>query len=162
MQLLAALPIREQTYVPHQAGTAPGEVAALVALLVGVLAIAALIVVGRARRGLDRLAFSEERARAEMDRLCAHGWTAQLTIYGTRNRVEEGAPAGEGVRVRAEWAELAQGDHGELDVAVARRLWSGSIPGALRAIVEDRRLDFELEQIERGHAEADPRGGADS
>jgi hypothetical protein len=57
-------------------------------------------------------------------------------------------PSGER-NVCVEWAEYEQDGAGHTDVAVARRMWSRTITGALRGMLADRELDLELERIER-------------
>lgn len=149
--VLGALPIREQPSYPPETGFSPLEVGFLVAVLLALGVIAVLAVLNRRRRR-EQLAFDEKRVRAAMEQLCRHGWIAHLTLYGSRVTLPGDAPEVEGIRVRLDWAELADGADGEREVAVARRLWSRSVAGALRAMVEDRRLDLELEEIERAHA----------
>jgi hypothetical protein len=94
-----------------------------------------------------------------MERLCRQGWTAQLTLYGKQAPLPGDAPDVDGVRVRLDWTELAEDEDGAREPAVARRLWSRNISKALRAMVEDRRIDQQLEEIERAHAPRGPSGG---
>lgn len=157
--LLAGLPIREQPRIPPETGVEPPEIVFWAVLLAGLLIAAVLVGVRRSRRSRG-LALDEEQARMSMTQLCRHGWRAQLTLYGSQELLPDDAPDVEGIRVRLDWHELAGGESpDERDVAVARRLWSRTIPGALRAMVEDRRLDHELEEIERAQI---GRGGADA
>jgi hypothetical protein len=155
-ELFAALPIREQPTYPPETGPAGAELAFFAAVLLALVIVAVAVVSRRGNR--DPLALDENRARAAMEKLCRHGWSAQLTVYGSRAPLPEDAPEVEGVRVRLDWAELAEGEEGDRDVAVERRLWARSIPGALRSMVDDRRLDHELEEIERAHAGNEPSG----
>ena len=151
-QLLAALPIREQpTYPPETAITLGDAIFfGLAAALALVIATAALTrrFVGRTHR----LAVDEQRARAAMEELCPRGWRAQLTLYGREGRDPDETPPEVGPGpVRVEWAEL-DGDQ----PVVTRRLWSQTMSGALRAMVADRRLDAELEEIERAVTGPEP------
>jgi len=157
--LPAALPIREQPDFPQQAGTSVPEAALLAGMLIAVLAMARAIIRWRARRDRDQLRFDEERARAEMDRLCDHGWTATMTLHGQGAGLSSAAGPDRGARVRVEWAELGAGDGGRPEPLVVRRLWASNVGAALRGMVEDRRLDFELEQIERAQTQHDSSGG---
>lgn len=105
----------------------------------------------RARRNERRrrlaAADAEWRARALMSELCPHGWTAQITLFGTGEDAS-GEPAHrEPPRVALDWAEL-ENDCGR--AAVTRRVWAPTIVEALEAMVADRRTDETLEQIEHG------------
>ncbi len=154
-QLLAALPIREQPSSSPSTAV-PEWVAFSVGLAIGLLLIAALLLVGRRRR--RRRAPDESGPWAAMDELCREGWAAQLTLYGGRASVPDDAPEIAGVRVRVEWAELTENEYGDLEPAVTRSFWSKSIAGALAAMVQDRDVDHQLEEIERSHAGREPPG----
>jgi hypothetical protein len=152
MQLVAALPIREQPS-PSPSTAVPEWLAFSIGLALGVAALTAVLLLGRRRR--RRRPSEESRTWAAMDDLCGDGWTAQLTLYGDRAPLPDDAPDIPGVRVRVEWAELEENEYGEREVAVARRFWSRSVGAALRTLVQDRDLDHQLEEIERAHT--DPR-----
>jgi hypothetical protein len=104
--LIAALPIREQPTVPPQSGLEPVEVAFFAALLLGGVVIATALIVSRRRRGGTRLEVDEHRVRAEMERLCRQGWTAQLTLYGSQAPLPRDAPDLDGVRVDQQLEEI--------------------------------------------------------
>jgi hypothetical protein len=73
-----------------------------------------------------------------MDELCPFGWRAQISLDDSG-------------QVTLDWMELrsAQGDP-----AIVRRVQAPTITAALDAMVEDRRMDETLEQIERvAHAD---------
>jgi hypothetical protein len=153
--LIGALPIREQPSSPPQSAI-PLEAAVLGTFLLGALAIAVALLWARLHRRRDRMTLDENRVRAAMEELCREGWTAQLTLYGSRTPLPGDAPEIKGLRVRIDWAELTRAGGGSREVAVARRLWARSIAGGLRAMVEDRRIDQQLEQIERAVGEEGP------
>ncbi len=121
-------------------------VGALLIPLVGFLvrrARAALYGWRARRRRLRIAATAERRARVMMSELCPHGWRAQLTLYEGVTEQENGEP----VRgpVALDWFEMtARGDR----PAVMRRVWAATIGEALEAMVNDRRTDETLEQIE--------------
>jgi len=87
-----------------------------------------------------------------MGELCPHGWKAQVTIYGWGAPVPADAPVSRVPLVELEWSQY---DEQTGQVAVARRVWAPSIPEALEVMVEDRRTDLSLEQIEQEAAERD-------
>jgi hypothetical protein len=147
----------------HHASAHPAP--ALIALLIGVPALAALgtalVVAGlrtlrQRRRGgpgqLRAASAYEERARARMSELCPHGWRAQVTVFGPGDELPPDAPRDERARVALDWAEL-EDDSGQ--VAIVRRVWAATVAEALDAMVADRRTDETLEEIER-HAPAWP------
>jgi hypothetical protein len=70
-------------------------------------------------------------------------------LYGERAPLPDDAPSLGERRVCVEWTEYEEDPAGHTEVAVARRMWSRTITGALRGMVADRQLDAELERIER-------------
>jgi hypothetical protein len=100
-------------------------------------------------RGRRRLAEDPEiRARALMEELCPSGWQAQLTLYSATGMPPE-APTNAGGLVSVTWLELgADPDEDEDELPMVRRLWAPTISDGLVAMVEDRRADEVLEQIE--------------
>ena len=81
-----------------------------------------------------------------MGELCPHGWQAQITLYGWGAPVPSDAPPSRAPLVELEWKQF---DEHSGQVVVARRAWAETIPEALQVMVEDRRTDLTLEQIER-------------
>ncbi|MGA8217008.1 MAG: hypothetical protein WB771_00450 [Solirubrobacterales bacterium] len=152
---LAALPIREQPS-PSPSTVVPEWLALVIGLALGMLLFGAVLLVGRKRK--RRQPSAESRTWAEMDRLCEQGWSARLTLYGSGARLPEDAPGIAGVRVKVEWAELREDDAGDQEIAVARLFWSRSVAAALRAMVQDRDVDHQLEEIERAFAGRKPPG----
>jgi hypothetical protein len=135
-------------------GNAPGQQTALVITLSLLLALALVGVVlylrRRARR--PRQVTDEWAALAVMGELCPSGWKAQVTIYGWGAPVPADAPASRVPLVELEWSQY---DEQTGQVAVARRVWAPSIAEALQVMVEDRRTDLSLEQIEQEAREGD-------
>jgi hypothetical protein len=124
--------------------------------IVVAMALACLLLIGtvllldrfREDKRRKRLALDEARARAVMEDLCPQGWTANITLYGSRAPLPDDVPPVKELRVRLDWAELTDDGHGGRVAAVVRRLWAKTLPGALNGMVADRRLDRELEEIE--------------
>lgn len=95
-------------------------------------------------------------ALAVMGELCPHGWDAQIHLYGWGAPVPPDAPPARAPLVALEWKEYGEGEDGEPGpVVVARRVWAPTIEQALQSMVDDRRTDVALEEIERA-------GGDDS
>jgi hypothetical protein len=89
------------------------------------------------------------QALAVMGELCPHGWQAQITLYGWGAPIPDDAPPARVPLVELEWKQYAD-EVGR--VAVARRVWAPTIERALQAMVDDRRTDLALEQIEQAAA----------
>ena len=85
-----------------------------------------------------------------MGELCPHGWQAQIKLYGWGAPVPDDAPPSRVPLVELKW-ERFDDEFGR--VAVARRVWAPTIAQALQAMVDDRRTDIALEQIEESMAE---------
>jgi hypothetical protein len=135
---------------PSQGGVGvPAEIVIAVGAACLLLALTVLAL-GKLQRRRDPLEVNERETRVEMNRLCPDGWSTRITIYGDRSPLPDDAPpAEEGRRVCVEWTEYAATETGGRRVAVARRMWARTIPGALRGVIADRRLDAQLEEIER-------------
>jgi len=122
------------------------------------LLTATVLLLSRYRRRRDAMAMKESLARQRMQELCPDGWTARIVLYGEGAPLPDDAPSGER-KVCVEWAEYEHDEAGHTDVAVARRMWSRTISGALRGMLADRELDLELERIERKVIEESSEGG---
>ena len=126
----------------------------VIALAIAVLAAAcvwiALYLRRRYRR--NRPVADQWQALAVMGELCAHGWQAQITLYGWGAPVPADAPPARTPLVELEWKQF---DEESGRVAVARRVWAPTISDALQSMVEDRRTDIALEEIERSVGEED-------
>jgi hypothetical protein len=88
----------------------------------------------------------EWRALAVMGELCPGGWQAQVTLFGWGAPVPEDAPASRVPQVQIEWMEFEEGTERML---ISRRVWAPTIGKALQAMVDDKRADLALADIER-------------
>jgi hypothetical protein len=137
-----------------QGGTAKAHDALLVALVIAALAVVAvaILVYTRKRPRRSEPVTDQWRALAMMGELCPHGWKAQITLYGWNAPAPADAPPSRAPLVELEWT-LYDEEHGH--IAVARRVWARTIPEALQTMIDDRRTDLTLEQIERAAEEQD-------
>jgi hypothetical protein len=128
---------------------APGYETLVIGLLVAAMAAAcvAIAIHVRRRRLRPQPVGDQWRALAVMGELCPHGWQAQITLYGWGAPMPSDAPAARVPLVELEWKQYDE-EYGR--VLVARRVWAPSIGEALQMMVEDRRTDLALEQIELG------------
>jgi len=92
------------------------------------------------------------QALAVMGELCPDGWQAQITLYGWGAPVPADAPPSRVPLVELEWKQF-DGESGA--VVVVRRVWAPTVEEALQKMVEDRRTDLTLEQIERAAADGE-------
>ncbi len=130
---------------------APGYETLVIILLIVAMAVAsALIVVYMRRRFRPRPVVDQWQALAVMGELCPHGWQAQITLYGWGAPVPADAPSSRVPLIELEWKQFEE-ESGR--VAVARRVWAPTIGEALQTMVDDRRTDVTLEQIEQAAAE---------
>jgi hypothetical protein len=125
----------------------------VIALLIVAMAVACALIFIYLRRAHRRAkpVSDQWQALAVMGELCPHGWQAQITLYGWGAPVPDDAPPSRVPLVELEWKQFAE-ESGR--VAVARRVWAPTIGEALQRMIEDRRTDIALEQIEQA-AEAD-------
>jgi hypothetical protein len=108
-----------------------------------------VLLLTRFKRRHDPALMREWNARDRMEELCPDGWSARITLYGEAAPLPDDAPATGDRQVSVEWTEYESDATGHTEVAVARRMWSRTIAGALRGMIADRELDRELEQIEQ-------------
>ncbi len=123
-------------------------------LLMAAMAVAAVVIylyLRRARRR-DRPVEDHWRALALMGELCPHGWQVQLTLYGWGAPVPADAPPSRTPLVEVEWRQF---DESGERVATVRRAWARTIPQALQTMVDDRRTEVTLEQIEQAGGSED-------
>jgi hypothetical protein len=120
-------------------------------VVLAVIALMAVICVGiglymhRSSRRVEPVS-DQWRALAVMGELCPHGWQAQITLFGWNAPIPDDAPPARAPLVELEWKQFAE-EPGR--VAVARRVWAPTIERALQVMVDDRRTDLALEQIEQ-------------
>lgn len=146
----AALPIASGV----QGGRLPSHDTLLIVGVIVVLALVMVAIVLHVRRR-DRRAQPVEdqwRAMAVMGELCPHGWQAEIKLYGWGAPVPADAPASRVPQVELEWKQY---DEEPGRVVVVRRVWAPTIGQALQSMVEDRRTDLALEQIEQSASEGD-------
>jgi hypothetical protein len=124
-----------------------------------ILMTAACVLIGlylRRRHRRPRRVADQWQALAVMGELCPHGWQAQITLYGWGAPVPADAPPSRVPLVELEWTQF---DEEPGQIAVARRVWAPTISDALQSMVEDRRTDLTLEQIEQAAADEDAEWG---
>ena len=126
---------------------APFYETVLVVALIAVMAVGcgAIFIYMRRRSRRPKPVADQWQALAVMGELCPFGWQAQITLYGWGAPVPEDAPPARVPLVELEWKQF---DEEPGRVVVARRVWAPTIGSALQSMVEDRRTDFALEQIE--------------
>jgi hypothetical protein len=119
-----------------------------IVLLIAVMiaAIAWIVLYLRRRYRRQEPVDDQWRALAVMGELCPHGWQAEITMYGWGAPVPADAPPSRVPLIELEWKQFEE-DSGR--IAVARRVWAPTIGQALQTMVEDRRTDMTLEQIEQ-------------
>jgi len=93
-------------------------------------------------------------ALAVMGELCPHGWKAEITLRGRGVPLPADAPFSTTPPVAVRW-KLYEADSDR--VVVARWVSANTIDEALQTMVDDRRLDVTLEQIEQSPAGEDDR-----
>ena len=115
--------------------------------LIALMAVASVLIAIhlRKRHRRPKPVADEWQALAVMGELCAHGWQAQITLYGWGAPVPADAPRSRTPLVELEWKQF---DEEPGRVVVARRVWSPTIAEALASMVDDRRTDIALEQID--------------
>ena len=125
----------------------PVHDALMIALVMAALALACVLIALHVRRRARRVepVGDQWRALAVMGELCPHGWQAQVTLRGWGAPIPDDAPAARAPLVELEWKQY---DEEPGRVAVARRAWAPTIEQALQLMVDDRRTDLALEQIE--------------
>jgi hypothetical protein len=133
---------------------APGYETVVICLLIGAMALACVLIVRHLRRrdAQPKPVNDQWRALAVMGELCPYGWQAQIRVYGWGAPVPADAPPSRAPLIELEWKQFEE-ESGR--IAVARRVWAPTIGQALQTMVEDRRTDLTLEQIEQAAANED-------
>lgn len=131
---------------------APGWETSIIMTVIAVFAVACALIAAHLRRRARRpkRVADQWQATAVMGELCPHGWQAQITLYGWGAPIPADAPSSRVPQVELEWKQF---DEEPGRVVVARRVWAPTIGEALQQMVDDRRTDLVLEQIERGAEE---------
>jgi hypothetical protein len=126
---------------------APGyETVVIVLVILGLVAASAAIAVYLRRRARRPKHVGDHwQALTVMGELCPHGWQAQITLYGWGAPVPDDAPPSRVPLIELEWMQFEE-ESGH--IAVARRVWAPTIAEALETMVEDRKTDITLEEIE--------------
>jgi hypothetical protein len=131
-----------------QGGNAPASDSEtlVIVLLIAVLSLACVSIALYLRRRRPGPVADQWQALAVMRELCPHGWRARLTVYGSDAALPAEAPVSRARPVALEWTQF---ESGPAAAEVERHLWARTITEALQAMVEDRRTDLILEQIEQ-------------
>ena len=131
---------------------APAYETIVIGALILAMAIGAVLIFVYLRRRQRRPGPVNDQwqALAVMGELCPDGWQAQITVYGWGAPVPADAPPSRVPLIELEWKQFEE-ESGR--IAVARRMWAPTIGQALQTMVEDRRTDLTLEQIERAAAD---------
>jgi hypothetical protein len=130
---------------------APGHETAVILLAIAAMALAciAIFLYLRRRHRQPKPVTDQWQALVVMGELCAHGWQAQITLYGWDAPVPADAPPSRVPLVELEWKQF---EEGSTEAVTARRVWAPTISDALQAMVDDRRADITIEQIEQAAA----------
>jgi hypothetical protein len=130
-----------------QGGRAKPTDALVVALVIAALAVIAGAIYWYLRKHPRKAkpVRDQWQALVVMGELCPHGWDAQIKLYGWGAPIPADAPPARVPLVELEWKQY---DEEPGRVAVARRVWARTIPEALQIMVDDRRTDLTLEEIE--------------
>jgi hypothetical protein len=141
-----------------QGGHAKATDGVVVALVIAALAVIAVGMFLYMRRRPRRVAPVNDqwRALAVMGEMCPYGWQAQITLYGWGAPVPADAPPARAPLVELEWKQY---DEEPGRIVVARRVWAPTVEQALQSMVDDRRTDVTLEQIEQAAADDELRWG---
>jgi len=113
-----------------------------------------LLILQRRRRQRPRRVSDHWSTLAVMGELCPHGWQAEITLHSPDAPVPDRDPEARSSPVAIEW-KLYE-DRSDR-VAVERRVSARSIDDALQRMVDDRRLDVALEEIEQSLAPPEDR-----
>jgi hypothetical protein len=133
---------------------APGYETLLVALVIVAMGVGCGLISVYLRREArrPRPVTDQWQALAVMGELCPHGWQAHITLYGWGAPMPADAPPSQIPPVELEWKQF---DEEPGEIVVARRVWAATIGEALQRMVDDRKTDIQIEQIEQAVAADD-------
>lgn len=122
----------------------------VILIILGLALIGGLILIWqRRRRQRPRRVTDYWSTLVVMGELCPHGWQADITFHGAGAPIrDEDLPEGSSP-VAVEWKLY---EHEGKGVAVEHRVSAETIDDALQRMVDDRRLDVALEEIEQSAA----------
>ncbi len=122
----------------------------VILIILGLTLVGGLILIWqRRRRQRPRRVTDYWSTLVVMGELCPHGWQAEITFHGGGAPIlEQDLPSSSPVAV--DW-KLYENESKR--VVVERRVSAETIDRALQRMVDDRRLDVALEEIDVGRAE---------
>ena len=127
----------------------------VILIILGLARIGGLILIGqRRRRQRPQRVTDHWSTLIVMGELCPHGWQAEITLHGTRAPITAVDLSSRSSPVAVEW-KLYEDE--SKHVAVERRVSAETIDDALHRMVDDRRLDVTLEEIEQSAARPEDR-----
>jgi hypothetical protein len=119
----------------------------VILIILGLALIGGLILIWqRRRRQRPRRVTDYWSTLAVMGELCPHGWQAEITLHTAGTPIPGEDVPSRSSRAAVEW-KLYEGESKRL--AVERRVSAETIDDALQRMVDDRRLDVALEEIEQ-------------
>ena len=119
----------------------------VILIILGLALICGLIFIWQRRRGQrPRRVTDHWSTVVVMGELCPHGWQAEITFHGGGAPVPDEEVPSRSSPVAVEWKLY---ENGSKRVAVERRVSAETIDAALQRMVDDRRLNVALEEIER-------------
>jgi hypothetical protein len=122
----------------------------VILIILGLALIGGLILVlQRRHRQRTRRVTDYWSTLVVMGELCPHGWQADITFHGAGAPIRDEDMPARSSPVAVEWKLYV--DEGKR-VAVERRVSAATIDDALQRMVDDRRLDVALEEIEQSAA----------
>jgi hypothetical protein len=122
----------------------------VILIILGLALIGGLILIAqRRRRQRPRRVTDYWSTLIVMGELCPHGWQAEITFHGTGAPIPDEDLPSRSSPVAVEWKLY---EHASKDIALERRVSAETIDDALHRMVDDRRLDLALEEIEQSAA----------
>jgi len=132
------------------AGVKPPPDQSPLGVILGILGLALIggliLIVQRRRKQRPRRVTDHWSTVVVMEELCPHGWQAEITFHGAGTPIPDEEEPSRSSPVAVEWKLY---EHDSKRVAVQRRVSAETIADALQRMVDDRRLDVALEEIEQ-------------